>query len=38
MVAFNIIARMVLNSYSLYKENYRVPGKLKSRYNYTSHN
>jgi hypothetical protein len=34
-VAFNIIARMVLNSYILYKENYRGPGKLKSRYNYT---
>jgi hypothetical protein len=30
--AFNIIARMVLNSYSLYKENYRGPGKLKSKY------
>jgi hypothetical protein len=34
-VAFNIIARTVLNSYILYKENYRGPGKLKSRYNYT---
>jgi hypothetical protein len=34
-VAFNIIARMVLNNYILYKENYRRPGKLKSRYNYT---
>jgi hypothetical protein len=34
-VAFNIIARIVLNSYILYKENYRGPGKLKSRYNYT---
>jgi hypothetical protein len=33
--AFNIIARMVLNSYILYEENYRGPGKLKSRYNYT---
>jgi hypothetical protein len=37
-VAFKIIARMVLNSYILYKENYREPGKLKSRYNYTLHN
>jgi hypothetical protein len=26
---------MVLKSYILYKENYRGPGKLKSRYNYT---
>jgi hypothetical protein len=34
-VALNIIARMVLNSYILYKENYRGPGKLKSRYIYT---
>jgi hypothetical protein len=34
-VAFNILARMVLNSLILYKENYRRPGKLKSRYNYT---
>jgi hypothetical protein len=34
-VASNITARMVLNSYILYKENYRRPGKLKSRYNYT---
>jgi hypothetical protein len=34
-VAINIIARMVLNSYILYEENYRGPGKLKSRYNYT---
>jgi hypothetical protein len=34
-VAFNIIARMVLNSYILCKENYRGPGKLKSRYNYS---
>jgi hypothetical protein len=34
-VAFNIIARMVLNGYILYKENYRGPGKLKSRCNYT---
>jgi hypothetical protein len=34
-VAFNITARMVLNSYILYKENYRGPGKLKSKYNYT---
>jgi hypothetical protein len=25
---------MVLNSHILYKENYREPGKLKSRYNY----
>jgi hypothetical protein len=33
--ALNIIARMVLNSYILYKENYRGPGKLKYRYNYT---
>jgi hypothetical protein len=30
-VAFNIMARMVLSSYILYKENYRGPGKLKSR-------
>jgi hypothetical protein len=30
-VAFNIIARMVLKSYILCKENYRGPGKLKSR-------
>jgi hypothetical protein len=35
-VAFNVIAKMVLNSYILYKENYRGPGKLKSRYNYTA--
>jgi hypothetical protein len=28
-IAFNIIARMMLNSYILYKENYRGPGKLK---------
>jgi hypothetical protein len=34
-VAFIIIARMVLNSYVLYKKNYKGPGKLKSRYNYT---
>jgi hypothetical protein len=34
-VAFNIIARMVFNSYILYKENYRGPGKLKSRHDYT---
>jgi hypothetical protein len=33
-VAFNIIARMVLNSYILCKETYRGPGKLKSRYSY----
>jgi hypothetical protein len=33
-VAFNIIARMVLNSYILYKENYKGSGKLKSGYNY----
>jgi hypothetical protein len=26
---------MVLNSYIPYKENYRGPGKLKFRYNYT---
>jgi hypothetical protein len=26
---------MVLKSYSIYKENYRGPGRLKSRYNYT---
>jgi hypothetical protein len=32
-VAFNIIARMVLNNCILYKGNYRGPGKLKSRYN-----
>jgi hypothetical protein len=25
---------MVFNSYILYKESYRGPGKLKSRYNY----
>jgi hypothetical protein len=35
MVAFNIIAGMVLNSHILYKENYHGPGKLKSRYNHT---
>jgi hypothetical protein len=34
-VAFNIIARMVLNSYILCKENYKGPGKLKSRHNYS---
>jgi hypothetical protein len=34
-IAFNIIARMVLNSYILYKDNYKGPGRLKSRYNYT---
>jgi hypothetical protein len=34
-VAFNIIARMVLNSYILCKENYMGPDKLKSRHNYT---
>jgi hypothetical protein len=34
-VAFNIIAGMVLNSYIIYKENYRGPDKLNSRYNYT---
>jgi hypothetical protein len=34
-VAFNIIARMVLNSHILYKENYRGPDKPKSTYNYT---
>jgi hypothetical protein len=34
-IAFNIIARLVVNSYILYKENYRGPDKLKSRYNYT---
>jgi hypothetical protein len=34
-IAFNIIARMVLNSYILYKENYKGPDKLKSMYNYT---
>jgi hypothetical protein len=28
-------AKMVLNSHILYNENYRGPGKLKSRYNYT---
>jgi hypothetical protein len=33
-IAFNIIARMVLNCYILYMKNYRGPGKLKSRYNY----
>jgi hypothetical protein len=32
---FNVTARMALNTYILYKENYRGPGKLKSRYNYT---
>ncbi|XP_023241866.1 piggyBac transposable element-derived protein 4-like [Centruroides sculpturatus] len=31
-VGFNIIGRMVLNSYLLYKENFGGPGKLKSRY------
>jgi hypothetical protein len=34
-VAFNIIARMVLNSYIFYTENYRRTGTLKSKYNYT---
>ncbi|XP_068081918.1 piggyBac transposable element-derived protein 4-like [Anabrus simplex] len=34
-VAFNIIARMVLNSYIIYKENNKGPGKIKSRLNYT---
>ncbi|XP_021936450.1 piggyBac transposable element-derived protein 4-like [Zootermopsis nevadensis] len=34
-VAFNIIARMVLNSYILYKENYRGPDKVRSRRSYT---
>jgi hypothetical protein len=34
-VAFNIIDRIVLNSYIVYKENYRGPGKLKSSYKYT---
>jgi hypothetical protein len=34
-VAFNIIARMMLNSYIPYKGNYSGPGKLKPRYNYT---
>ncbi|XP_023216812.1 piggyBac transposable element-derived protein 4-like [Centruroides sculpturatus] len=33
-VAFNIIARMVLNSYILYKENFAGPGKVKSRFSY----
>jgi hypothetical protein len=31
MVAFNIISWMVLNTYILYKENYKGPAKLKSR-------
>jgi hypothetical protein len=31
-IAFSVVARMVLNSYILCKENYRGPGKLKSRY------
>jgi hypothetical protein len=34
-VAFNIIARMVLNSYILHKKYYRGFGKLNSRYSYT---
>jgi hypothetical protein len=34
-VAFNIIARMVLNRFILCKENYRGPGTLKFRYSYT---
>jgi hypothetical protein len=34
-VAFNIIDRMVLNSYILQNKRYRRYGKLKSRYNYT---
>jgi hypothetical protein len=34
-VAFNIIARMVMNNYILYKKNYRESGKLKFRCNYT---
>ncbi|XP_067140704.1 piggyBac transposable element-derived protein 4-like [Centruroides vittatus] len=33
-LAFNIIARMVLNSYILYKENFAGPGKPKSLYDY----
>jgi hypothetical protein len=33
-MAFNIITMIVLNSYIFYKENYRGPGKLKSRHNY----
>jgi hypothetical protein len=32
-VAFNIIARMLMYSYILYKENYRGSVKLESRYN-----
>jgi hypothetical protein len=32
------MARIVLNSYILYKENYKGPGKLKYRYNYSVHN
>jgi hypothetical protein len=34
-IAFNIIARMVLNRYILCKEDYKGPGKLKSKYNCT---
>ncbi|XP_067140739.1 piggyBac transposable element-derived protein 4-like [Centruroides vittatus] len=33
-VAFNIIARMMLNSYILYKENFAGPEKLKSQFAY----
>ncbi|XP_067141226.1 piggyBac transposable element-derived protein 4-like [Centruroides vittatus] len=33
-VGFNIIGRMVLNSYILYKANFGGPGKVKSRYAY----
>jgi hypothetical protein len=34
-VTYNTVARMMLNTYILCKENYRGPGRLKSRYNYT---
>ncbi|XP_023213147.1 piggyBac transposable element-derived protein 4-like [Centruroides sculpturatus] len=33
-LAFNVIARMALNSYMLYKENFAGPGKVKSRHAY----
>jgi hypothetical protein len=34
-VALNIINRIILNSYILYKKNYRGPGKMESQYKYT---
>ena len=34
-VAFNIIGRMVLNSYIIYKENFKEPGKPLTRLMYT---